>query len=158
MNILVVYDSMYGNTAKIAEAVGEGLCDCGDVSVMKVDELTAGHLKKADLVVVGSPTQRFRPLPAVSTWIKSIPAGDLRGKRIAVFDTRMTKEAVEAVKILAFFVRIFGYAAGAMEKAFKKSGAVQAAPGEGFYITDTEGPLVEGELERARVWALTLAG
>lgn len=158
MKALVIYDSMYGNTAKIAQAIGDGLRECGEVKVIKVTDATTGQLKDADLIVVGSPTQKFRPLPATTAWLKGIVLGSLDDKRAAVFDTRLTRQAVAAVKILSFFVWIFGYAAGTMEKQLKKSGAKMVVAGEGFYIKDTQGPLVEGEIDRARAWGKKLAG
>jgi flavodoxin len=158
MKALIVYDSMFGNTGKIAEVVGEGLKPCGLVQVLKVSEVMPEQIKEADLLVIGSPTQKFRPLPSVTAWLKSVPRGSWKGKRIAIFDTRMTEENVKKVGILRFFVSIFGYAAGAIEKQIKPTGGKLISPSVGFYIQDTEGPLVEGELERAAAWAQKLVG
>ena len=56
MRALVVYESMYGNTHTVAERIGEGLADLGDVDVVPVGEATAERVAAADLVVVGGPT------------------------------------------------------------------------------------------------------
>lgn len=157
MKMLVIFDSMFGNTGKIAEAIGEGLRRCGDVQVLNVCEVTSELINAADLLVIGSPTQRFRPLPSITAWLKAVPHGSWTGKRIAIFDTRMTEENVKKVGILAFFVSIFGYAAGAMMKQVKPTGGKLISPSAGFYIQDTEGPLVADELERAAVWGQKLA-
>jgi hypothetical protein len=61
--------------------------------------------------VVGSPTQRFSPLPAVSGFLQCIAQDALRGVKVAALDTRFTVQAVERTRSLAFFARIFGYAA-----------------------------------------------
>jgi hypothetical protein len=64
------------------------------------------------------------------------------------------KEIVENFyRILAFFVKIFGYAAQPIADRLQKKGGELAVPPEGFYVGDTEGPLFEGELERAADWA-----
>ena len=72
---------------------------------------------------------------------------------MTAFDTRFAESEIEKVRILAFFVKIFGYAAKPMADRLQKKGGELAVPPEGFYVTDTEGPLFEGELERAADWA-----
>jgi hypothetical protein len=70
------------------------------------------------------------------------------------FDTRFTESNIaEAPAILGFFVRIFGYAAEPIAGRLEKKGGELVLPPEGFYVGDTEGPLLEGELERAAAWA-----
>jgi len=56
MKIVVVYESMYGNTHLIADAIGKGLQEAGGVVVVPVDEADGAVLEGADLVVVGGPT------------------------------------------------------------------------------------------------------
>jgi len=153
MKAMVVYDSMYGNTEKVAQAIGQALGSAGDVEVVRASEVQLGQLAGLTLLVAGSPTQKFRPLPATTTFLKSIPADGLRGVRVAAFDTRMTESAVEKIRILAFFVKIFGYAAQPIADRLQKKGGDLAVPPQGFYVGDTEGPLLEGELERAADWA-----
>jgi len=68
-------------------------------------------------------------------------------------DTRLTTSEIEKIRILAFFVRVFGYAAAPIAGRLVKKGGELAVPPEGFYVASGEGPLVEGELERAAAWA-----
>src|SRR4051794_6464260 len=56
MHAVVVYESMYGNTHTIAEAIGEGLRVMGEVAVVPVDRATAELTEDADMIVVGGPT------------------------------------------------------------------------------------------------------
>jgi hypothetical protein len=86
-------------------------------------------------------------------WIKTIPQDGLSGFRAAAFDTRFTEEHINSIKILPFFVRIFGYGAKPIADQLAKKGAEIIAPPEGFYVSDTEGPLLEEELGRAARWA-----
>ena len=153
MKALVVYDSVYGNSQQVAQAIGDGLGTQGDVDVLRASNVKPEQLGGLDLLVVGSPTQRFTSLPAISRFLKGIPRGSLTGVRVAAFDTRFTVSNIEKVRILAFFVRIFGYAAEPIMKRLEQKGGEPAAPPEGFFVGDTEGPLNEGELERASVWA-----
>ena len=66
MKVLVVYDSVYGNTEQIARAIGEGLGAEESVPVVRVADVNPEQLRNLDLLVVGSPTQRFTSLPSVT--------------------------------------------------------------------------------------------
>lgn len=156
MNALVIFDSAYGNTGKIAHAIGEGLRQSVPAHVRHVEQVSVDDLSAIDLLVVGSPTQRFNPTPAITTFLKSLPKESLSKVRVAAFDTRFTEAKIAEIKILKFFVNIFGYAAGPIAKQLTTKGGVLAAEPEGFYVADTEGPLQEKELERARTWGQTL--
>jgi hypothetical protein len=86
--------------------------------------------------VVGSPTQRFRPTAATSNLLKKIPKNGLQGVKVAAFDTRFTQRDIDKVGILAFFVRMFGYAAEPISDRLAKKGSRVAAPPVGFYVAD----------------------
>jgi flavodoxin len=156
MKALLVYDSQFGNTKRVAEAIGEALAQAGEVTVARVGETEPGQLADLDLLVVGSPTQRFNPTPAAMEFLKGIPAGALQGTHVAAFDTRFTVEKIEEIRILAFFVRLFGYAAEKIARQLKAKGGTPATEPGRFYVLDTEGPLLETELERAAAWARLL--
>ncbi len=154
MKAMVIYDSKFGNTEKIAQAVGEALGSLGQVEVMRVGKVQAQRLSGLDLLVVGSPTWRFRPTPAISELLKSIPRNGLKGTSVAAFDTRLTPEEIQSTAaILGRMVSIFGFAAQPISKALQKKGGEPVAPAEGFYVEGSEGPLRDGELERAADWA-----
>jgi len=157
MKSLVLYDSQFGNTEKIARAIGAALGETHEATVAHMSDASPADTAGLDLLVVGSPTQRFRPTPATSEFLKSLPPGALDGVRTAAFDTRLTAEEIEAVGVLAFFVRIFGYAAAPIDKALQKHGGQPACAATGFYVQGMEGPLLGGELERAAAWARSLA-
>jgi flavodoxin len=157
MKAIVAYDSAYGNTEQIARAIGSALSPQYEVEVRRVGDVAPQQLAGVSLLIVGCPTQKFSPTAATTALLKSIPAGGLKGVRVAAFDTRFTVAAIEKVKILAFFVRLFGYAAETIAPRLEKKGGELAAPPEAFYVGDTKGPLLEGELERAAEWARKIA-
>jgi flavodoxin I len=61
MKTMIIYDSAYGNTQKIALAIGSALGSPEDVVVQRVGDVQPGQLAGLQLLIVGSPTQRFRP-------------------------------------------------------------------------------------------------
>jgi len=153
MRALVACDSEFGNTKRIAMAMGEALGSSDAVEVMRVCEVKIEHLKEHDLLIVGSSTQQFGQTQATSDFLKQIPNDGLQGVRIAAFDTRLTDEEIEETAVLSFFIRIFGYAAKPIgDELKKKRGELVTSP-EGFYVEGVKGPLVEGKLERAEAWA-----
>lgn len=153
MKALVVYDSEFGNTKLISEAIGGAMGSPAEVEVLRVGEVSMDQIKGLDLMIVGSPTQRFRPTLATNDFLKGIPPDGLQGMPVAAFDTRLTDKEIEETDVLAFFVRIFGYAAQPIANGLKKKGGELANLPEGFYVEGVKGPLVEGELERAEAWA-----
>jgi flavodoxin len=157
MKAMVVYDSAYGNTAQVAEAMGNALASQGEASVLRARDVIPEQLVGLELLIVGSPTQKFRPLPSVMGFLKSLPRDGLRGITVAAFDTRFPEADINKIRILAFFVRVFGYAAKPIADRMVKKGGVLAAPPEGFYVGETKGPLLDGELERAAAWATQIA-
>jgi len=138
MKAVVVYDSTYGNTEKVAQAIGEAI----GAEVRRVGQVNAADLKGFDLVIIGSPTMGGRPTEAVQGLLKAVGAA-VQGANVAAFDTRLTSK----------WVRIFSYAAPRIAGSLKANGAVVLGSPEGFFVTGTKGPLKEGELERAAGWA-----
>jgi flavodoxin len=152
MKALVIYDSYFGNTERIAKAMGEALAHECAAEVVPADQMTLERLQGADLVIVGSPTRSFRPTPGVTQWLKQTGGDELRGKRVAAFDTRIRLDTIGS-KPLRFMVKTGGFAAKAIAKSLVSKGGTLTAPPEGFTVDGEEGPLTAGELERAGAWA-----
>ena len=162
MRSLVVYESSFGNTRQIAEKIAAGLASEAEVELHTVDE-PVPPLEAADLLVIGGPThvhgvssRRSRqaaldqgagsePGIGVREWIASLPNG-AEGPRFAAFDTRAHKPAL-----------LVGSAARGIARRLREHGYVLAAEPESFFVEGTEGPLQEGELERAEEWGRRLA-
>ncbi|NLG28405.1 MAG: flavodoxin family protein [Chloroflexi bacterium] len=152
MKTLVVYDSFFGNTAKVAEAIGAALAPAAEVTVVKVADVTPQHLQGVQMLFVGSPTRAFRPSPAISSFLAGLPANGLQGVRVAAFDTRTVIDA-NTPGFLRFMVKLFGWAAKPIAKRLTGKGGQLALTPEGFSVRESEGPLIEGEVERAAQWA-----
>ena len=139
MNALVVYDWKFGNTKRVAEAIGEAIGG----RVLHVKDVGSSAVQGSDLVIVGSPTYGGFPTAGIDALVKDSPT--IAQMNAAVFDIR-TKRT------------IFGYAAPKMARNLEKDGAILLAPLEGFFVSGRKGPLRDGELERAAAWAKGLAG
>ena len=152
MKALVVYDSVFGNTEKVAQAIGDALGAPEDVSVLRVGDMASEQLAGAQVLIVGSPTRAFSPTPATKAMLRAIPAKALNGVRVAAFDTRFSVEDTNS-RLLRAIVKVFGYAAKPIADRLKRKGGDLVLAPEGFYVQDSEGPLKDGELERAAAWA-----
>jgi hypothetical protein len=158
MRARVVYESMFGNTQAIAQAVADGLAETMSVDFEEVGSAATDVAADVGLLVVGGPTHAFgmsrertRESAAVQAagdvasagqglreWLGSVTGGSRA--IAAAFDTRINKP------------RMPGSAAHGAEKRLRRLGFRVLVPAASFYVTDTSGPLVAGERERARRW------
>ena len=156
MRVLIVYDSFFGNTEKIAcavgDAIGNALASHTEVQTLRVGDVKPEHLAGLSLLVVGSPTRAFSASPATKAWLKALAPNNLRGVKVAAFNTRADMNDVNS-RTLTTFVKLFGYAAEPIAKSLTKRGGTLIIPAEGFFMVDKEGPLKDGELAPATSWA-----
>lgn len=146
MRALIVYDSKFGNTREIATRIAEGLRAAGDANV---EVCAAEELRdlpaKLDLLVIGAPTQAHGVEATMRAFLDRLPLDGLDRLRVAVFDTRMRWP-----KLLS------GSAAEGIAKRVTRLGAELVTEPESFFVADKEGPLREGETERATDWGRSL--
>jgi hypothetical protein len=166
MDAIVVYESVYGHTRAIAEAIAEGL---GATAVLPVHQ-AVGHSGTVDLLVVGGPTHvhglatsRSRHVaaetvqeegfthvepdateePGLRTWLRDLHPD--AAHHAASFDTRMDKSPW-----------MTGVASRGIARRLRQRG-IDVIASESFLVEDSEGPLKPGEVERARAWGVQLA-
>lgn len=147
MKKLVVYDSMYGNTSKIAHVIAHTL----EARVLPVAKVRLSDLEGLGVLVVGSPTQGGRPTPALQKFLNTISANQLEHSRVAAFDTRFAHN--EHGIGLKLVMKTIGFAAPRIAAILQAKGGYLACSPEGFIVEEKEGPLKEGEIERASTWA-----
>lgn len=162
---LIVYESMFGNTHKIALAIRDGLQDAIPTEVVRADQAPVEIPADVRLVVVGGPTHAFSmsrrstrtqaaeqdqvmmpPETGIREWLQELP-DPATPTMAATFDTRVTKVR-----------RLPGSAARSAAKLLRRHGfEPTAAPPASFFVHDMTGPLEQGEIDRARAWGEELA-
>ena len=146
MNTLVVYFSKFGNTERIAQTVAKTLRSNGSVQLISSDQLTTSDMEAADLVVMGTPTHNMNLPKAVKPVFETLPKGILKGRTVAAFDTSYK---------MSWWLSHFT-AAKRLAQKLRRLGGKRIVPPETFHVVDREGPLYDGEIERARGWARSL--
>ncbi len=148
MNALILYDSKYGNTEEIAEAIGAELQRHMPTRVVvATGEADLRHaLEGVSLLVIGGPTQGHSVSPAMHRLVDDLEPGSLDGVAVATFDTRRSMPRV-----------LSGSAAATLQGRLRRAGAKIVAPPASFEVTANEGPLVDGELRRAHAFGQSLA-
>jgi flavodoxin len=144
MHTAVIVDSEFGNTYALAETIAAQLRTAGSVDVINV-RAPAGKSElppNIDMVVVGGPTQIHGVSKPLTEYLNALPPRILANIPYASFDTRVRGWPV-----------LTGAASGGISKRLKKLGARMIMPPESFLVMGKEGPLVDGEMERAHVWA-----
>jgi hypothetical protein len=163
MSAVVVFESIYGNTRSVAEAVARGLSESIEVEVLEVGSAPSRFAPGVDLLVVGAPTHAFglsrpstrhdavtkaprpvaEPATGVREWLGTLErSGD--GVRAASFDTRIGRG------------RLPGSAARAALRHLGGIGFGAATAPKSFFVVTTTGPLADGEDEQARQWGFEL--
>jgi hypothetical protein len=163
MKTLIIFESMYGNTRDVANAIAEGFADFGEVEIVEVGQADDFITVDVDLLVVGAPTHQFglsrpssREQAALQTKERSISL-DLgvrewfervgrprEGLPALAFDTTMAKPG---------FLKYMGRASRKIAKRLKRMNCTLVQPPESFWVESGEGPLATGETDRARDWA-----
>jgi flavodoxin len=151
MKVLIVFDSFFGNTEQIAHAISNSFAANYIVEACRVSEFELEHLNGLQLLIVGSPTRGFKFSTATKDFFAKIPANGLKGIKVAAFDTRISPMDANS-RVYNLLSKTFGYAAEPIAKMLVKKGGEMIIPPAGFIVKDTEGPLKEGELERAASW------
>lgn len=146
MNTLVIYDSEFGNTERVAQAIASGLRAASYVQATPIRSFDPSQLENIDVLILGCPTQAWRPTQAIQSLLTRLPAERLDKMAVACFDTRFNKPRW-----------LTGSAARRMGQLLRAMGVTLLVPPESFFVIGKEGPLVDGELNRATAWARELA-
>jgi flavodoxin len=146
MNTVVVYDSQYGNTERIAQAIANTLREFGQAQAIRIDPAHPVSFHGVDLLILGSPTQGMRPTPAMQALLETVSPASLSGLAVACFDTRFR----------GFLWK--NSAAPRMVKQLRMLGVEPIVPPESFFVKamKAEGPLLPVEVERAASWSLSV--
>ena len=136
MKTLIIYDSNYGNTKKIAEIIAKEL----SAKAISVLDFKQSDLEGIDLLICGSPINGWKPSEKMQDFLANLKESQLKGIKATSFDTR--------VKLF-----IHGDAAKKIAKKLEEAGAEIIIEPEVFYVKGKEGPLFDGETEKATEWA-----
>jgi hypothetical protein len=165
MKAMVVFESVYGNTAAVGRRIAETIRARGfEVAEGAVADLHPDQGARVDLLVVGGPTHAHgmsrtstrkvgaedkknayptpSVIPGLREWMDLLPTGSRIAS--AAFDTRFDKPMF-----------LTGSAAKGIAKRLREHGYLQVAPPRSFFVT-TENALVEGALPEAERWASSL--
>lgn len=140
MDVLVVYDSFYGNTLRVAELYQQEFAGKGiSVEVKHVSKIEPEDINNRKLLIFGSPTRAFRETPDIRKLLmkKTLP---FNNRPFFVFDTRINPEDTNS-RLLKRMVKWFGYASDHMEKILLKRGASRICEATGYHVMSSEGPL-----------------
>lgn len=145
MNAIILYDSKFGNTEVVAKTVAHVLNGFGQARAQRIAESTVLDLSGIDFLILGSPTRNRYASPAILSFLDLLPPNSLSQVSSAVFDTRYRQPQ--------FFS---GSGAHVIANRLRGLGAKILLRPESFFVKSMEGPLVEGEFERATGWARLL--
>lgn len=141
---IVIYDTKYGNTKKVAEDIASGIKDEGmEVSIKEVKKTKKNEVSKYDLLVLGAPTHINNAKKDTKKFLKKLKGTDLSSVKFAAFDTRITNARKGAsMKI---------------ESVLSELGAAKLQDGLTVWVTGMKGPLEDGSEEKSKAFGSELA-
>ncbi len=150
MQTVIVFDSKFGNTEKIAEAIARGAGALGTILVVAAGEVSDALAERPDLLLVGGPTQKRAMSPGLRAFLDTVVGQGIQGVATASFDTRYRGSTW-----------LMGSAAGEAAKRLRKAGGHLVSPPESFFTSrngQVEHQTLEaGEVERAEAWGRAVA-
>ncbi len=157
MNILIAYDSYFGNTERVAEIIRDKFSTRYKTKAKKITNINLSEdLQSLDLLIIGSPMRAFQPSDRIVDFIDSLKKIDLDKTCIAIFDTRRRQRDIKNIfsrKINSIMIRLFGRVDKKIAKQVQKLKIKKIVePTIGFYVTDVKGPLAEGQYQRIDKW------
>ena len=145
MDTLIIYDSKYGNTTKIAKVIATAL-SARATAVTDITTVPPG----TNLLIIGSPTQGGKPTSAIQAFLSTLQSGTLSGTAVAAFDTRFNEKTQNF--FLRTLMKTIGYAAPKILNKLTAAGGRQLVEPKGFIVADTAGPLIDTEIAEAEDW------
>ncbi len=144
MNALVLYESRFGNTEHVAEAIALVLQESVPTRLATVADVEdcSEALRGIGLLVVGGPTHRHGISVLLHKALKELDEHGLEGIKAATFATRMHGARI-----------VTGSAAVRLARFLRRHGAWVVVPPASFFVEASEGPLDGCELDHARAWA-----
>ncbi len=155
MNVIVVYDTLHGNTQRVASVIAEQMAPLGNVRLYRVDQVPA--MTDTDAWVIGGPTHAHGMSRPLSAFLTHLQRNRLTGLAAATFDTRFHYPRL-----------ISGSAAHSAAHQLRRSGCQMVTEPTSFFVKQGPKPedggkpdpaterLLDGELDRARAWGASL--
>lgn len=147
MKVIIIYESKYGNTKRVAETIIEGIKEVGGIetSIKELKEVDLKKVAEYDAILIGSPNHMGGPTRGIKSFIDKLGNLQLKGKMFAVFDTYLGKDFEKAMK--------------KMEKRIseKVPEMKQIVHGLSIKVHGMKGPIVEGELSKCKEFGKEIA-
>lgn len=161
MRAAVIYESMFGNTRTVAEALAEELAKHLDVDLHEVGDAPTSIDTNIDLVVLGAPTHGLTlSRPASRSEAAGMTPDGLVSTGIGIREWLAAVEAAPGTLAVAFDTRVDhvpGSAARAATRRLRRVGFAIIARPASFKVEKTLGPLAPGQLDRVCSWATEIA-
>lgn len=144
---MVAYESRYGNTKRVAEAIVEGIRLVEEVEAVLSDvkDVDLDAIADYDAIVIGGPNHMGGPTRGVKKFVDKLGTLPLKDKRFAVFDTYTSRDFEKATRKLEQRIHE------------KVPGLKMIAPGLSVKVQGMKGPIADGELPKCTEFGTEIA-
>ncbi|MEM0015203.1 MAG: flavodoxin domain-containing protein [Zestosphaera sp.] len=147
MRVIVVFETKYGNTRRVAEEICEGMKEVNGVEVVlkELKDVDVREVSNYDMILIGSPNHMGGPTRGIKAFIDELGRLRLEGVMYATFDTYMGRDLGKAVMKI-------------VERVSKRApGLKQVVAGLSVRVQGLKGPIAEGELPKCREFGRNIA-
>jgi len=137
---VLLYESKYGNTKRVAEAIAEEMQRVGgmEAALTALKGVDVDDIANYDVILLGGPTHFGGPTRSVRKFIDALGKRNVNGKSVAVFDTYLGEDFEKGVRKMEEQIRA------------KAPGLKLLAPGLSIRVEGMKGPIAEGELVKCK--------
>ena len=156
VKVLIVYDSKYGNTEKVAKCIEDGISSIegNEVMVSNVKDVKLKKDDSYDLLLVGSPVHFGKHVGSIKKFINKLPKTQSKVNAYAIFDTYMGDDSETTEGGICSYTKMVDKLEGQINETL--SSTKKLSPGLSIKVNGMKGPIADGELPKCKEFGRNL--
>jgi len=157
VKVLIVYDTKYGNTEKVAKLIGEGITSTGgnEVLVNKVKEVNLKKADSYDVILIGSPVHFGKHVGSIKKFINKLPKAQLKANGYAIFDTYMGDDSETTEEGVCSYTKMVDKMENHIHE--KMPNLTKVSSGLSIKVEGMKGPIANEDLPKCKEFGIKLA-
>ncbi|MFX1593865.1 MAG: flavodoxin family protein [Promethearchaeota archaeon] len=156
MKVLIVYDTKYGNTEKVAKLIAEGINsnNGNEVIVNNVKDVNLKKEASYDLILIGSPVHFGKHVGSVKKFINKLPKSQLKVNTYSIFNTYMGEDPETTEEGICYYKKMLDK----MDKQINEmmSNLTKLSSPLSIKVAGMKGPILNEELPKCKDFGMKI--